>query len=77
MEHLDGLGLVAAAAFEKLIELCAGLLLVGGKAGAIEAVGARLCRDQRRQIDQLACLQSNQLVAGLARLQDAGRLLAR
>src|SRR5216684_3868858 len=57
MEHLDGLGLIAPARPEKLIELRAGLLLVGGEAGAIKALGTGLCRHERGQIDQLPCLQ--------------------
>ena len=40
VEHLDGLGLVALAAGEELIELDARLLLVRGEAGAFEALGA-------------------------------------
>jgi hypothetical protein len=52
MEHLNGLGLIAPAG-EKLIELCAALLLVGSEAGAIEALGAGLRRDQRGQIKEL------------------------
>jgi hypothetical protein len=56
MEHLDSLGLIAAASGEKLIKLRAALLLVGGEAGAIEAPGARLRCDERGEIEELACL---------------------
>jgi hypothetical protein len=51
MEHLDGLGLIAPAGREKLIELRAALLLVGSEAGAIKALGAGPCRDERGQIE--------------------------
>ena len=76
MKHLDGLGLIAPAAVEKLIELRAALLLVGCKAGAIEALGAGLRRDERGQIEELPCLQGDQLIAGLAGLEEAGGRLA-
>ena len=76
MKHLDGLGLIAPAGAEKLVELCAALLLVGSEAGAIEALGAGLRRDQRGQIEELPCLQGDQLIAGLARLKEAGGRLA-
>ena len=72
MEHLDGLGLIAPAGAEKLIELRAALLLVGSDAGAIEAPGARLRRNQRGQIEELPRLQSDQLIAGLVCLEEAG-----
>ena len=58
-------------------ELGARLFLVGGEAGTIEALGAGLRRDQRGQIDELPCLQGDQLIAGLAGLKDAGGGLAR
>ena len=64
MEHLDGLGLIAPAGAEKLIELRAALLLVGGEAGPIEALGARLRCDERGQIEELPRLQGDQLIAG-------------
>jgi len=40
--------------------------VVCGEAGALEALGAGLRRNQRGEIDELPCLQGDQLVAGLA-----------
>ena len=77
VEHLDGLGLVAPTAGEELIELDARLLLVRGEPCAFETLGAGLRGDERGEINELACLQGDQLVAGLARLEDADRRLAR
>src|SRR5579871_3500929 len=77
MEHLDGLGLIAPAGAEKLIELRAALLLVGGEAGPIEAPGARLRCDERGEIEELTRLQGDQLIAGLVCLKEAGGRLAR
>ena len=62
---------------EKPIELLARLLLIGGGASTVEALRPRLRRDERSQIDELSCLQCDQLVAGLSRLQDADGRLAR
>src|SRR5260370_20357939 len=76
MEHLDGLGLIAPAGAEKLIELRAALLLVGSEAGTVEGLGARLRRDQRGQVEELPGLQGDQLVARPARLEEAGSRLA-
>ena len=76
MEHLDGLGLIAPAGGEKLIELHAALLLVGSDAGAIKALSAGLRRDERGQIQELPRLQGHQLIAGLVRLKEAGGRLA-
>ena len=58
MKHLDGLGLIAPAGGEKLIELRAALLLVSSEAGAIEALGAGLRGDERGQIEELPSLQA-------------------
>jgi hypothetical protein len=77
MEHLDGLGLVALSAGEELIELDARLLLICRKPCAFETLGAGLRGDERSEIDELACLEGYELVAGLARLQGADRRLAR
>lgn len=71
MEHLHGLRLIALTVGEKLIELNAGLFLVGCYASAIEALGARLRRNQRGQIEELPSLQGNELVPRLRSLQDA------
>ena len=73
MEHLHGLRLIAPAIGEKLIELNARLFLVGRSAGALETLGAGLRRNQRRQIEELPCLQGDELIARLRGLQDAHR----
>ena len=77
VEHLHGLRLVAPAGCEKLIELHPPLFLVCGEARAFEALGAGLRCNQRGQVDELPRLQGDQLVAGLARLEDADSRLAR
>ena len=76
VKHLHGLGLIAPARCEKLIELHPPLFLICGEARAFEALGAGLRRDQRSQVHELPCLQGDQLVAGLACLEDADSRLA-
>ena len=70
MEHLHALWLVASTAGEEPIELSARLFLVGRRPGTIEALRARLRRNERRQVDELACLERHKLVACLRGLQD-------
>src|SRR5262249_2733621 len=77
MEHLHGLRLIAPAAGKELIELDACLFRVRGRPCAIKALCSRLRRDKRGQIEKLACLQCNELIAGLRGLQNADGRLAR
>ena len=76
MEHPHGLGLVTATGGNKLLELRPRLLLVGGGASAIEALGTTLRRDERGQIGELPGLQRDELIAGLTGLQHSDRRLA-
>jgi hypothetical protein len=66
VEHLNGLGLIALAEAEELIELDARLLLICGEPCAFETLGTGLRGDECGRIDKLACLQCDQLIAGLA-----------
>ena len=77
MEHLHGLRLVTPTSGQKSIELDACLFCVRDRPGAIKALCSRLRRDKRGQIEELARLQRNELVAGLRGLQDADGRLAR
>ena len=77
MKHLDGLGLISAPARKKAAELLVSLFLICGGASPIEALGARLRRDERGQIGDLLGLKRDQLVAGLGCLQLADGRLAR
>src|SRR5215475_4660841 len=77
MEHLDGLGPVASRRCQELIELNPRLFLVCGKACTLETLGSGLRRNECGQIDELPCLQSDQLIAGLTGLKDSNGRLAR
>jgi hypothetical protein len=67
VEHLHGLRLVALRTAEEPVELLARLFLVGGGAGAGEALCARLRCNQRGQIDKLLGLECDELVGRTAR----------
>ena len=71
MEHLHGLRLVAPTGGQESIELDSCLFGVRGRPGAIKALCSRLRRDKGGQIEKLARLQGNELIAGLRGLQDA------
>ena len=72
MEHLDGLGLVASGRCQELIELNACLLLVRDETRTLKALGTGLCGNKSGEVDELARLQGNELIASLACLKDAG-----
>jgi len=63
MEHLDGLGLIASGRCQELIELNACLLLVRNEARTLKALGTGLCGNKRGEVDELARLQGNELIA--------------
>ena len=73
VEHPRVAGLVAAARRQEAAELLAGLLLAAARCGRLEALGAALRGDDGGEIGELLGLQGEELVAGLRRLQRAGR----
>lgn len=77
MGHLNVLGLVGLSAGQEALKLLTRLILIGPKTRAIETCGASLRGEERGEVGELPCLQADQLIAGLQRLQRARRPLAR
>ena len=71
MKHPNHRRLIAAAGCEKATKLLPALILRGGTLGSFEILRTSLCGNGGREVGELLCLQTKELIAGLTGLQRA------